>query len=99
MMAGMMTGANRVDGAEAKRLVTAGALLLDVRTPAEYAGGHVNGALNIPIQVLSQRLGDLGDKGREIVVYCQSGGRSARAAAELRQAGYTVHDLGGIGNW
>jgi phage shock protein E len=93
------TGPNRVDGAEARRLVGGGALLLDVRTPAEFAGKHVDGALNIPVQVLGQRLGDVGSKDRPIVVYCQSGGRSARAAVELRAAGYTVHDLGGIGNW
>jgi phage shock protein E len=93
------TGPARIDGAEAKRLVNAGALLLDVRTPEEYAGGHVEGAVNIPVQVLGQRLGEVGSKDREIVVYCKSGGRSARAAAELRQAGYAAHDLGGIGNW
>lgn len=72
---------------------------MDVRTPAEYAQGHVPEALNIPVQTLGQRMGELGDKARPIVVYCQSGGRSARAKAELQQAGYTVHDLGGIGNW
>jgi rhodanese-related sulfurtransferase len=93
------SGPARIDGGEAKRLVAEGALLLDVRTPAEYAAGHVDGAVNIPVQVLGQRLGDVGAKDRPVVVYCQSGGRSARAAAELRQAGYTAHDLGGIGNW
>jgi phage shock protein E len=95
----VMAGPNRIDGGEAKRLVAEGALLLDVRTPAEFAGGHVEGALNVPVQVLAQRLGELGDKARPIVVYCQSGGRSARAAGELQAAGFTVHDLGGIGNW
>ena len=95
----MTAGPQRINGVDAKRLVAAGALLLDVRTPAEFAGGHVEGALNIPVQVLGQRLGDLGAKDREIVVYCQSGGRSARAANELRAAGFTAHDLGGIANW
>jgi phage shock protein E len=89
----------KVGGPEARRLVEAGALLLDVRTPAEFAGHHVPGALNIPVQTLAQRLVDVGSKDREVVVYCQSGGRSARAAAELRQVGYKVYDLGGIGNW
>jgi phage shock protein E len=93
------TGPARIDGAEAKRLVAEGALLLDVRTPDEYAAGHVGGAVNIPVQVLGQRLSEVGAKDRPVVVYCKSGGRSARAAAELRQAGYAVHDLGGIGNW
>jgi phage shock protein E len=89
----------RVDGAQAKKLVDGGALLLDVRTPEEFASGHVGGAVNIPVQVLGQRLAEVGSKDREVVVYCKSGGRSARAATELRQAGYKVHDLGGIGNW
>jgi phage shock protein E len=93
------SGPARIDGAEAKRLVAAGALLLDVRMPDEFASGHVDGAVNIPVQVLGQRLAEVGAKDREVVVYCKSGGRSARAAAELRQAGYSVHDLGGIGNW
>ena len=92
-------GPARIDGTEAKRLVAAGALLLDVRTPAEFVGGHVPGALNIPVQVLGTRLAEVGPKARDVVVYCQRGGRSARAAAELRQAGYTVHDLGGIASW
>ncbi|HEY0714662.1 MAG TPA: rhodanese-like domain-containing protein [Polyangia bacterium] len=93
------SGPGKIGGAEARRLVEGGALLLDVRTPEEFAGRHVPGALNIPVQVLGQRLAEVGSKDREIVVYCQAGGRSARAAAELRQAGYKVHDLGGIGNW
>ncbi|HEY0708659.1 MAG TPA: rhodanese-like domain-containing protein [Polyangia bacterium] len=89
----------KVSGPEARQLVEGGALLLDVRTPEEFAARHVPGALNIPVQVLSQRLAEVGSKEREVVVYCQAGGRSARAAAELRQAGFKVHDLGGIGNW
>lgn len=93
------TSDGRVTGAEAKKLVAGGALLLDVRTPEEYAGGHVSGALNIPVQTLGQRLGEVGPKEREVVVYCQMGGRSARAAAQLRAAGYKVHDLGGMAGW
>ena len=93
------SGSARVTGAEAKKLVAGGALLLDVRTPEEYSGGHVEGAVNIPVQTLGQRLGEVGPKEREVVVYCQMGGRSARAAAQLRDAGYKVHDLGGMASW
>ena len=85
---------------EAKRLAAAGALLLDVRTPAEFAQGHLPGALNIPVVELPDRLAELGGPDRDVVVYCRSGMRSARAATVLRRAGYrAVHDLGAMNNW
>jgi phage shock protein E len=90
----------RIDGAQARRLVDQGALLLDVRTPGEFAGGHLPGAVNIPVDDLPAELRQLPDPGRVIVVYCRSGMRSSRATGLLRRAGFeTVHDLGGIGNW
>lgn len=83
----------------ARELVAAGALLLDVRTPEEYADRHVEGAVNIPVHELSGRLKEVGTTMRPVVVYCRSGARSASAAQQLRRAGYEVHDIGGIGNW
>lgn len=75
------------------------ALLLDVRTPGEFSGGHLEGAVNVPVQELEQRLAEVGPTDRPVVVYCRSGVRSARAAGLLEAAGFTrVHDLGGIGN-
>jgi sulfur dioxygenase len=74
-------------------------LLLDVREPEEFVGelGHVKGALHIPLDVLQRRLPKLaGYLGREVVVICRSGARSATAAAILRQAGFGhVRNLGG----
>ena len=89
-----------IPGSEARRLVHAGALLLDVRTQEEYTGeGHLPGAVNIPVQELGDRLGELPND-RAIVVYCRSGSRSARAAGILRSAGRTrVFDLGSLDNW
>jgi rhodanese-related sulfurtransferase len=84
--------------AEAHRLVSEGATLLDVRTPAEFSSHHVEGALNVPVDQVGARLSEI-PRERPVVVYCRSGGRSARAAEELRAAGYTVHDLGGIAAW
>lgn len=78
---------------EGRRRVAEGALLLDVRTPQEFAGGHVEGAKNIPVQDLARRIAELGPP-RQIVVYCRSGGRSASAAQMLRQAGHDVLDVG-----
>lgn len=78
---------------DGRRRVAQGALLLDVRTPQEFAEGHVNGATNIPVQELPQRVAELG-AARQVVVYCRSGGRSAAAAQILRRAGHDVLDVG-----
>ncbi len=74
-----------------------GPLLLDVRTPDEYAAGHVPGAINIPHDQLATRLGELGAaKDREIVVYCESGRRAGWALETLTGAGFgTLRHLDG----
>lgn len=74
-------------------------LLLDVRSPEEYEAGHLAGAVNVPVDEVGARLDELGARDRPVIVYCRSGRRSARAAAALREAGFTqVHDLGGMSN-
>ena len=89
----------RVSGADAKKLVAEGAALVDVRTAAEFSAGHLPGAVNIPVQDLDGRLGEL-EKSRAVVVYCASGQRSSRASRALEKAGFSaVHDLGGMGRW
>ncbi len=88
------------DDAAARALVAKGALLVDVRTPAEYAVGHLQGARNIPVGELGNRANELGPKTRAIVVYCASGRRSAAAKRLLVTEGFNaVHDLGSINNW
>lgn len=95
------SGGPTITGAEAKALVKQGALLLDVRTPGEFAAGHVEGAVNLPVQELEQRLADVpAKKDQPIVVYCASGRRSAAAKRVLEKAGFSkVSDLGGMSNW
>lgn len=64
-------------------------VLLDVRTPAEFAEGHLPGAINIPHTDLEARLAELEkSKGQDIVVYCRSGNRSEQALGVLRKAGF-----------
>lgn len=92
------TECRAVDGGEAQTLVANGALLVDVRTASEYAAGHVDGAVNLPLAELPDRLAEL-DASRAVVVYCQSGNRSSHAATLLCDAGYTVYDLGPMSNW
>lgn len=90
----------RVSSSDARVLVENGALLVDVRSEGEYADGGIEGSINIPIQELASRMDELGDKNREIVVYCQSGGRSAMAKRLLESNGFSkVHDLGSIDRW
>lgn len=91
-------GAGR--GSDARRLVAAGARLVDVRTPQEFATDHIPGAINIPVQDLERRMTELAGKERPVVVYCRSGRRSASAARMLESAGYAaVHDLGSMTRW
>jgi len=89
-----------VKSTEARRRVEAGARLVDVRTSGEFAAGHIPGAINLPVQDLERRMGELTGKDRPIVLYCRSGARSSSAARMLRAAGYTdVHDLGAMSRW
>lgn len=91
---------DEVSGAQARKLVEQGATLLDVRTPGEFESGHIDGAVNLPIQQFGQRQAELAKLEQPIVVYCQSGGRSASALDALRDMGVKdVYDLGGIGSW
>lgn len=93
------TTAVHVDGAQAQQLVRDGALLLDVRTPEEYAAGHIEGAVNIHVEDLAARAGEVPDD-RAVVVYCGTGRRSARAASILVESGHKkVYDLGAMENW
>lgn len=74
-------------------------VLVDVRTPAEFADGHIPTAINIPHNEIILRPPTL-DKDETIVLYCRSGNRSAQAARALKQAGYRrVIDFGGISRW
>jgi phage shock protein E len=69
-----------------KELVQNGAVIIDVRTPQEFAGGHIKGSKNIPLNVISTKVNEL-KKYDNIIVCCQSGMRSANAASILKQAG------------
>ncbi len=74
-------------------------LLLDVRTPEEFAQERMAGAINIPLQVLAERLCDV-PQDRPVVLVCRSGNRTKMAAQILTKAGYkNVYDLGGLMQW
>ena len=76
---------------------TSGAVLLDVRTPAEYRSGHIPGSKNMPLQAIDKVASVAENKDTALYVYCQSGARSRQAAGALKQMGYTnVNNIGGI---
>ena len=78
-----------------------GRILLDVRTPEEFASGHIPGAVNIPNESIgTQQIPELPDKAQRILVYCRSGNRSKQASEKLAALGYTnVIEFGGINSW
>jgi len=75
--------------------IMAGALIVDVRTPEEFAAGHYKGAVNIPLAEIQSRLSEFGDKNKPVVVYCRSGNRSAKAKAILEANGFRDVTNGG----
>lgn len=86
-------------GVEAFR-ATPGAVLVDVRTPDEFAGGHIPGAVNVPLQQIGTAETAVSQKTAPLFVYCLSGARSAQATAALKRMGYDdVRNIGGIGRW
>ena len=75
------------------QLLQQGATVLDVRTPAEFARGHVAGSINIPLDQVLRNLHQL-PKDRPVITCCQSGGRSAQAASVLKDHGFEAHNGG-----
>ena len=71
-------------------------LLVDVRTAAEFADGHIKGARNIPVQELERKVREL-PKDKPIILYCRSGSRSGMALQILQTAGYTnIYNAGSL---
>ena len=78
-----------------------GYIILDVRTPEEFADKHIPGAVNIPNETIAaEEIPELPDKDQLILVYCRSGNRSKQASEKLAALGYTnVVEFGGINSW
>ena len=62
-------------------------LIIDVRSPGEFAGGHVAGSVNIPLDVIDQHIQDIKQRNEAVVLCCASGARSGRATQLLRANG------------
>lgn len=83
--------------ADLKNIIEQGAFLVDVRTPMEFAGGHVKGSVNIPLNTIPAQLSKFKNK-KNIIVFCLSGGRSSQAKSILEQNGFTNVVNGGTWN-
>ena len=88
---------------EAKKMMDSGSasVIVDVRQPDEYKNGHVEGAINIPLDRI-ERTGEkkLKDKNENILVYCHSGMRSRQASSILTNMGYeNIFNFGGVISW
>lgn len=75
-------------------LISAGAKVIDVRTPGEYASGHFKGSVNIPLDSISSKMKSL-DKSKTYVLVCRSGMRSSSATKMLKAAGFSNAYNGG----
>jgi phage shock protein E len=82
---------------DVRKLIEQGAIVVDVRTPAEYKDGHVKGSMNLPLQTLATQMNKL-KKDQVIVTCCRSGSRSGMACRQLQAAGYTQVYNGGPWN-
>jgi phage shock protein E len=78
-----------------QQLVQEGAVIVDVRSPGEFQGGHIKGSINVPLQSIQSSLGKI-PKNKTVITCCASGMRSASAKSVLKSAGYAdVHNGGG----
>lgn len=102
MGAASRAAVHKITAEEAKNMMTAGGVtIVDVRTQAEYDGGHVPGAIVVPVESIGDAMpAALPDKDATLLVYCHSGRRSAIASDKLAALGYQhVYDFGGIQDW
>jgi len=77
-------------------------LVLDVRSPKEFAAGHIPGAVNLPYDQVEERIDELGpSRDRQVVVYCERGPRAFRALGTLEDAGFADlrHLEGDMSGW
>lgn len=94
-----LRGGNVISYVEAKEMLSksSGGILLDVRSPQEYKEYHLSGAICIPTYELQDKITTIiENKDQLIIVYCQSGGRSAAAVSMLKKMGYkNLYELNG----
>lgn len=92
----------RIDAQTAKEMIDkGGVVIVDVRTPAEFSEGHIENAINLPLDRIMQDAAQvLSDPHETILLYCRTGSRSQSAGMLLVSMGYTgIYDFGGVNTW
>lgn len=90
--------AEKIDVETAREMWKAGDVFIDVREPGEYDGGHVAGAVNVPIDTIPGRIAEIPDG--QVITLCSMGGRAGKAAQRLDALGRTAMSLdGGTKAW
>ncbi len=99
----LQRGGSRVSLLQATQMLNQGkSVVLDIRSPDEFAAGHIRDARHIPLKELKSRISELDKfKSKSVIVVCSSGNQSARAAGQLKSAGFgEVYSLeGGLSAW
>ncbi len=102
-MFGFGKSTNKLSQTEAKQQLDSGEniVLIDVRGVSEFAQGHIEKAINIPMDVVANEIEKLvPNKDQKIFVNCLSGGRSKASCSLIEAKGYTnVYDIGGVNSW
>ncbi|WP_457743921.1 rhodanese-like domain-containing protein [Sulfurimonas sp.] len=102
LTAGLFSACSNVSDEEltkAHEAVKNGALIVDVRTPAEFRGKHIEGAINLPVEEIMQGHIKKLPKNKVLVVYCRTGNRSSTSAKILTQEGWKVYDVATQSDW
>lgn len=81
-------------GVDIAKIISEGAIVLDVRTAGEYQSGHVKGSKNIPLDKVASKVDMIQKWGKPVVTCCASGMRSGSAASILKQKGVEVYNGG-----
>jgi len=90
----ILFGGGAKAAAQLKALYENGAVIVDVRTAEEFNAGHIKGSINIPLQVLTQKVAELKKKNKPVITVCRSGNRSGMAIGVLKQAGIEAYNGG-----
>ena len=77
-----------------KELLASGAMIVDVRTPGEFQGGHAKGAVNIPVQIIGSQMAKLSKQKQTIILCCRSGARAAVVAEQLQKECFSCINSG-----
>ena len=81
-------------GTDFRKLMEAGAVIVDVRSQGEYRSGHIPGSKNIPLEQVKSKVAELKKSGKPVITVCRSGARSGMAKSVLAAAGVEVYNGG-----